>query len=68
MYSVNLQSLKNFDAKMLAFIRYVLSENHPSFEGNNNFVNSQIFGRVVKFGMCHLEFEIGLMSSIKVKR
>jgi hypothetical protein len=22
-------------------------ENHPSFEGNNNFVKSQIFGRVV---------------------
>jgi len=53
---------------MLALLRYVLSENHPSFEGNNNFVNSQIFGRVVKFGMCHLEFQTGLISSIKAKR
>ena len=43
---------ENFDAEMLAFLWYVLFENHPSFEGNNNFVNSQIFGRVVKFGKC----------------
>ena len=49
---------ENFDAKMLAFLRYVMSENHPSFDGKNNFVNSQIFRRVVKFGMCHLEFQI----------
>jgi hypothetical protein len=31
---------------------YVLFENHPPSEGNNNFFNSQIFGRVVKFGKC----------------
>ena len=29
----------NFDAKMLAFLWYVLAENHPSFEGNKNFAN-----------------------------
>jgi ribosomal protein L31 len=27
-------------------------EKHPSFEGNNNIVNSQIFKRVIKFGKC----------------
>jgi len=42
--------LENFVAKTLAFLWYVLFENHPRFEGNNNFINSQIFGRVVKFG------------------
>jgi len=42
---------ENFDDETLAFIIwYVLFENHPSLEGNNNFVNSQIFGRVVEFG------------------
>jgi len=44
---------ENFDAETLAFFFwYVLFENFPSLEGNNNFVNSQIFGRVVKFGKC----------------
>jgi hypothetical protein len=37
---------------MLAFLWYVLAENDPSFEGNNIFANTQIFGRVVKFGKC----------------
>jgi ribosomal protein L31 len=50
------------------FLRYVLSENHPSFEGKNTFINSHIFRRVVKFGMCYLEFQTGLISSIKVER
>jgi hypothetical protein len=31
---------------------YILFEYHPSFEGNNNIVNSQIFEKVVKFGKC----------------
>jgi hypothetical protein len=31
---------------------YVLFKNHPPSEGNNNFVNSQIFRRVLKFGKC----------------
>jgi len=34
---------ENFDAEMLAFFWYVLFENHPSLEGNNNFVNNQSF-------------------------
>jgi hypothetical protein len=37
---------------MLAFLWYVLAENHPSFEGNNNFAKRHIFLRVVKFGKC----------------
>jgi len=41
---------ENFDAETLALLCYVLLENHPLFEGNNNFINSQIFRRVVKFG------------------
>jgi len=44
--------IEKFDAEMLAFFWYVLFENHPSLEGNNNFVNSLIFGRVAKFGKC----------------
>ena len=43
---------ENFDVETLAFLWYVLFENHPPFEGNNKFVNSQIFRRVVKFGKC----------------
>ena len=43
---------ENFDAETLAFFWYVLFENHPSLEGKNNFVNSQIFRRVVKLGKC----------------
>ena len=43
---------ENFDAETLAFFWYVLFENHSSLEGNNNFINSQIFGRVLKFGKC----------------
>jgi hypothetical protein len=35
---------------MLAFLWYVLAENHPPSEGNNNFANMQIFRGVVKFG------------------
>ena len=44
--------VENFDAETLAVFWYGLIENHPSLEGNNNFVNSQIFGRVVKSGKC----------------
>jgi len=40
------------DAETLASSWYELFENHPPFERNNIFVNSQIFGRVVKFGKC----------------
>jgi hypothetical protein len=40
-----------FDAHMFEFLWYVFFEIHPHFEGNNN-LNSQIFGRVVKFGKC----------------
>jgi len=43
---------KNFDAELLAFLWYVLFGNHPSFEGNKDFVNNQIFRRAVKFGKC----------------
>ena len=40
----------NFDPEMLVCtVLYVLLENDPSFELNNNFVYSQMFGRVVKF-------------------
>jgi len=39
---------------MLAFFWYVLFENHPSLEGKNNFINSQIIGRAVKFGKCDI--------------
>jgi len=39
-----------FWCRNAAFFWYVLFENRPSLEGNNNFVNFQIFGRVVKFG------------------
>jgi hypothetical protein len=37
---------ENFDPKTLACLWHVLFENHPPLEGNNNFVNSQIFRRV----------------------
>ena len=50
--SSRITKFENFDAKMLVFLWYVLFENHPLFEGNNNFVKSQIFRRVVKFGKC----------------
>ena len=39
----------NFDPEMSVFLGYVLSENDPSFELNNNFVYGQMFQRVVKF-------------------
>ena len=51
-YPVESQSLKILMSKRLRFLWYVLFENHPPFEGNNKFVNSQIFRRVVKFGKC----------------
>ena len=50
--SSQVTKFENFDAEMLALLWYVLFENHPFFEGNSNFVNCQIFGRVVKFGKC----------------
>jgi len=50
--SSQVTKFENFDAETLAFFWYVLFENHPSLEGNNNFVNSQIIGRVVTFGKC----------------
>jgi len=46
---------ENFDSETLAFLWYVLFENHPSLKGNNNLINSQIFGRVVKFGKCSIQ-------------
>jgi len=39
----------NFDPEMFVFLGYVLSENDPSFDLDNNFVYSQMFGRAVKF-------------------
>jgi len=50
--SIRVTKFENFDAEMLLFLWYVLFENHPSFEGNNNFFDSQIFGIVVKYGKC----------------
>jgi len=46
---------ENFDSETLAFLWYVLFENHPSLKGKNNLINSQIFGRVVKFGKCDIQ-------------
>ena len=45
------------------FLSYEVFENHPSLEGNNNFVKSQIFGRVVKLEKCHLQFKTHFISS-----
>ena len=39
----------NFDPETFVFLGYVLLENYPSFELNNTFVYSQMFGRAVKF-------------------
>ena len=39
----------NFDPKTFVFLGYILSENDPSFELNNNFVYGQMFRRAVKF-------------------
>jgi hypothetical protein len=39
----------NYDPETLVFLGYVLSENDPSIELNNNLVYGQMFGRVVKF-------------------
>jgi hypothetical protein len=50
--SIQVAQLENVDAETLAFLCYVQFENYPFFEGNNYFVNSQIFGRVIKFGNC----------------
>jgi len=50
--SSQVTKFENFDAKLLAFLWYDMFENHPSFERNNNFVNNQIFRRVVIFGKC----------------
>jgi len=50
--SSRVTKFENSDVETLAFLWYVLFENHPPFEGNNNFVSSQIFRRVVKFGKC----------------
>ena len=50
--SSRVTKFENLDVETLAFLWYVLFENHPPFEGNNNFVNSEIFKRVVKFGKC----------------
>ena len=37
----------NFDPKMFVFLRYVLSENDPSFVQYNYFVSGQVFRRAV---------------------
>ena len=50
--SSRVTKFENFDAEILVFLWYVQFENHPLFEGNNNFINSQIFRRVVKFEKC----------------
>jgi len=39
----------NFDPETFVFLGYVLSENDPSFELNNNFGYGQMFRRAVKF-------------------
>jgi len=41
--SSRVTEFEKFDAKMLVFLWYVLFENHPSLEGNNNLINSHIF-------------------------
>jgi ribosomal protein L31 len=51
-YIQGVTKFENFDAEILVFLWYVQFENHPLFEGNNNFINSQIFRRVVKFEKC----------------
>jgi len=50
--SSRVTKFENFDAKTLVFLWYVLFENHPLIEGNNNFINCQTFRRVVKFVKC----------------
>ena len=50
--SSRVTKFEHFDAEMLAFFWYVLFETHPPFVRNSNFISSQIFGRVVKFGKC----------------
>ena len=50
--SSQVTKFENSDVETLAFLLYVLFENHPPFEGNKNFVNSQVFRRVVKSGKC----------------
>jgi hypothetical protein len=42
----------NFVAKTFVFLGYVLSEDVPSFEQNNNFIYNQMFRRAVKFWKC----------------
>ena len=46
----------NFDPETLVFLGYVLSENDPSFELNNNFVYGQMFIRVVCRLDCQTDF------------
>jgi len=60
---------EKFDAETLAFLWYVLFQNHPPLERKKNiFVNSQIFGRVVKFGKCgRLNFKLVSYLSQSVK-
>ena len=61
--SSRVTKFENFDVETLVFLRHVLFENRPPFEGNNSF-KSQIFRRVVKFGKCAIQnFQTGLVSS-----
>jgi hypothetical protein len=39
---------------MLVFLQYVLFEKDAFSAQNNNFVDSQIFGRFVEFGKCRI--------------
>jgi hypothetical protein len=38
---------ENIYAETFAVLWYVMFQNHPPLEGNNNFVNGEIFRRVV---------------------
>jgi len=44
-----------FYAATFSFLWYVLFEYLPSFKEYNNFANSQIFRRIVKFGKCAIQ-------------
>jgi hypothetical protein len=47
--SIGVAKFEHFDAETFAFFRNVLFDKYPSLEFHNDFVYSQMFGRVVKF-------------------
>ena len=54
-YSVESQSLKILMPKRFHFFGMYCLKITPPFEGNNNFVKSQIFRRILKFGKCAIQ-------------